>query len=425
MTVAEKLELARGKRTIFHRQRMPREVWMLVVGRFVNRLGAFTLAFLAPFLSVTFHASIATAGALVSLFGLATIPSRLAGGWLCNWLGYKTTIAIGLTVTAIAQLGLAASSNLHSAIGFVVLLGLAFEVYEAPSQALIAVVVVEQVRPAAYGLLSAALAAAGICSGLFAVTVGGVDLRLLFVADAVTCILCAVLLVSTLPSRKMGKDRTDRTSQREIIVRSPWRDGHLMALLAVGIGFATLYFQISANLPLTLLLRGLNPVDFGILVMVAGSVLVAGQPLLRRWSWIASRPFETMAIGYMFLAVGLLANGYARTLPGFIAATVVSSFGDLILMGQTYALVARLATSANMAKYMSVFGLSWGIGITIGPGVGAQILERGGPVALWTSTASLCVLLAIMQYVLRPRMLRRWAFDKSAAQGAPSEEEKS
>ena len=62
-------------------------VWILVVARAVNRIGAFTLPFLGVVLSVEFGASLTTTGLILAMFGAATIPSRLLGGQLADRLG--------------------------------------------------------------------------------------------------------------------------------------------------------------------------------------------------------------------------------------------------------------------------------------------------------------------------------------------------
>ncbi len=179
----------------------PGVVWALVVARAVNRLGAFTLPFLTVLLTRRLGASLTEAGLLLASFGVATIPSRLAGGQLADRLGRRTTIVLGLTGCAIGQLAVAASTSLAQAAVAVVFLGLVFEVYEPPSQAMVADVVAPADRPAAYGLLGAAMAVAGVASGLLATVLGGVDLRLLFVADAATCLAAAGLVWRALPRR--------------------------------------------------------------------------------------------------------------------------------------------------------------------------------------------------------------------------------
>src|SRR3954467_13395857 len=90
-------------------------VRILVVARAVNRLGAFTLPFLAVTLVRELDASVGQAGYVLAAFGLATIPSRLAGGRLAERIGGKATILVGLTGTAVAQLCIAGSNTLVEA----------------------------------------------------------------------------------------------------------------------------------------------------------------------------------------------------------------------------------------------------------------------------------------------------------------------
>ncbi|MET9474552.1 hypothetical protein ABZY04_21940, partial [Streptomyces sp. NPDC002922] len=61
-------------------KRLPRAVRLLIVARGVNRLGAFSMSFLTVLVATQFGASAAVAGGVSAAFGLATIPSRLAGG---------------------------------------------------------------------------------------------------------------------------------------------------------------------------------------------------------------------------------------------------------------------------------------------------------------------------------------------------------
>src|SRR5688572_4731668 len=182
---------------------LPATVWLLVAARAVNRLGAFTLPFLSLTLVAELGASVAQAGYLLAAFGLATIPSRLVGGRLSDRWGPRATIVGGLAATAVAQLLVAASQSLAQVAFAVVLLGLTFEVYEPPSQSLVADATSPQQRPVAFGLLAAAIAAAGMGAGLLAAVLAGFDLRWLFVADAVTCLACAAVVRWRLPARSL------------------------------------------------------------------------------------------------------------------------------------------------------------------------------------------------------------------------------
>ncbi|WP_350273979.1 MFS transporter [Kribbella sp. HUAS MG21] len=242
-----------------------RTVWILVVARAVNRIGAFTLPFLGVVLTVEFEASLSQTGLILAVFGAATIPSRLLGGQLADRLGRRRTIVLGLTGCAIAQLWIAASHSLWSAVVATVLLGLAFEIYEPPSQAMIADVTEPANRPAAYGLYSAALAAAGVLAGLLAAAISHWDLRWLFVADAITCLSCAVLVALALPTDVRRPQSTGRAPGSVAV----WRDGRLLLLLAGGTIFATIYMQLVIGVPLTLIEQGLPESGTGIILAVS------------------------------------------------------------------------------------------------------------------------------------------------------------
>lgn len=389
---------------------LPSTVQILVIARAVNRLGAFTLPFLAVILTVELGATIAEAGMILTLFGLATIPSRIFGGHLADRLGRKRTIIVGLTGCAVAQIGIALAHNLRSAILAVGLLGLVFEIYEPPSQAIIADVTRPADRPAAYGLLGAAMAAAAVTAGLLAAWISHWDLRWLFAVDAATCLACAALIGLALPA---GRRRLAETEPP--IATAVWRDRRLLLMLATGTVFATLYLQITLGLPLTLLERNLPSSSIGIVLTASALTLIAGQPLLRTRRLRALNNFHTMTIGYLLLGTGLLANGFATNLTAFLATTVVWSLGDLLLLGRTYAVVAALAPEHARGRYMAAYGISWGIAGTIAPLAGTHLLNTAGPAGLWTSCAIAAVALAGLQPAIR-----RHLQPPAEAQPAPS-----
>ncbi|WUJ71941.1 MFS transporter [Kribbella soli] len=374
---------------------LSRTVWILVVARAVNRIGAFTLPFLGVVLTVEFGASLGQTGLILAVFGAATIPSRLLGGQLADRLGRRRTIVLGLTGCAIAQLWIALSHTLWSAVLATILLGLAFEIYEPPSQAMIADVTEPASRPAAYGLYSAALAAAGVLAGLLAAALSHWDLRWLFVADAITCLSCAALVALVL--------RTDVQPAEEAPAATPsvWRDRRLLLLLAGGTIFATIYMQIIIGLPLTLLEQGLPKSGIGIILAISAITLIAAQRLLRVQHL---DDFQSITIGYVLLAGGLVVCAVAGTLAVFVIAAILWSLGDLFLLTRYLTQASGLAPDQARGRYLAVFGLSWGIATTIAPLTVTQLLENSGPTGLWLTSAAVAVALAVLQPWFRKRL---------------------
>lgn len=374
---------------------MPRVVWVLVVARAINRLGAFSLPFLTVLISTDFGASVTTAGLLSAAFGLATIPSRLAGGRLAGRLGRRRTIVLGLTGCAVAQLAIAAADSLVQVAFFAILLGLAFELYEPPSQAMIADAVGPAQRVRAFSLLNAALAVAGTGAGLIAAAVGRWDLRWLFVVDAVTCLGCAVVLRLVLPADHAGRRPASAGEAFH-----PWRDRALWAMFVCGTVFALVAMQVVMGLPLTLARRGLEPADAGLLFTASAVTVVAAQPALRLHRLAALSDPAALALGYALLALGLAGYALAASLPAFLIGTALWSLGEVCVLGRVFGVVAALAPPGGADRYLAAYGISWGIATTAAPVTATQLLERFGATALWACTAALCLALAAAQPLL-------------------------
>lgn len=362
----------------------PRPVLALVVARAVNQLGAFAMSFLAVALVDVYGASLVTAGWVVALFGLATVPSRLVGGRMADRLGRRPTIVLGLLGCAVSLLVIAASPGISGATAGAALLGFAFEIYEPPSQALLAEMVPPERRPQAFGLLGAALAAAGVGAGILAVVLGGVSLRLLFVADSVTCVAAAALILLWV--------REPSTARPTTANGNPWRDGRLLVMLGVGTGFAFAWNLSVTALPLTVAAHRLSAADTGWPLAAAAVMTIVGQRFLRG---AAARPFSLMALGLVIAAAGFAVVAFADVIPLLCLGAAIVAIGQVFLLGPPYAVVSGLADDSSRARYLAAYGTCWGIAQTLGPLAWTRLLSIGVPVA-WLTGAIGCVLLATL-----------------------------
>lgn len=355
-----------------------------MLARAVNQLGAFAISFLAVMLVHVYGVSLITAGWVVALFGVATVPSRLAGGRMADRFGRRSTIVLGLLGCSVALLVIAVSPGVSGAAAGAALLGLAFEIYEPPSQALLAAMVAPERRPQAFGLLGAALAAAGVGAGILAVLLGGVSLRLLFVADSVTCVAAAALILLWVYEPSATRPATSGGN--------PWQDGRLLMMLGVGTGLAFAWNLSVTALPLTVAARGLGPAETGWLLAVEAAVTIAGQRFLRG---AATRPFFLMATGLAIVAAGFAVVAFADVMPLLCVGAAAMALGQVFLLGPPYAIVARLADDISRARYLAAYGTCWGIAQTVGPLAWTHLLSIGVPL-VWLTGAALCVLLAFL-----------------------------
>jgi MFS family permease len=382
---------------------LPREVRVLVGARVVDRMGGFTLAFLPLLLVTAYDAPLRAAGLVGAAFGLATIPSRLIGGRLSDRLSRRTTIVLGLSGCAAAQLALATAPDLSLALLAAVVLGLCFEIYEPPSQALLADLTPPSQRVRAYAALGAAIAAAGVVAGLLAALLAGAGLRWMFAADAVSGLACAAVVRWWLPAGSHAGSAGPRRA-------SPWRDARLRLMLAAGTGFATVYMTMTCGLPVALHRDGAGARWAGMLVALSAVVVIAARrPRLPRLPGAAD-PFGRMRWGYVLLAAGLASAGVLVSVApsgwSYVAPVVVWSLGDAVLLGEPLAVVAGLADAADRGRYLAAYGVSWGVATAVAPALAAGLLATLGAAGLWGACAVASAALAVVQSPLRARVLR-------------------
>ena len=88
-------------------RQMPRPVWFLFAGSFVNRFGSFVLPFLVLYLTRRGYTP-AQAGFAISTYGLGSLGAAAVGGQLADRAGRRQTIAASMLTSAAVMLALTA-----------------------------------------------------------------------------------------------------------------------------------------------------------------------------------------------------------------------------------------------------------------------------------------------------------------------------
>ncbi|NUR62604.1 MAG: MFS transporter, partial [Catenulispora sp.] len=185
---------------------------------------------------------------------------------------------------------------------------------------------------------------------------------------------------------------------------SPWRDRSLRTVTASGTVFALISMLALVALPVSLGAVGLHPSDAGVLMAASTATVVLARPLVRSGPVAALSHAATFVLGYLLMAAGLLGYAAAHTLPTLVFPAALYSLGNLLVMGRSFAVVSELAPAAASARYLAVYGLSWGVATLLAPLAAAWLIGMsGGPALLWAATAVLCAVMAAIQ----PRLLAR------------------
>jgi MFS family permease len=103
----------------------------------------------------------------------------------------------------------------------------------------------------------------------------------------------------------------------------------------------------------------------------------------------------------------------------FALNIVIITIGEMIVVPMSQAIAANLAPEAMRGRYMAMFGLSWAIPSTIGPGAAGYILDHYNPNLLWYLGGAICGLSVLAFYFLHLRLGQRQEFAPAREESLP------
>jgi MFS family permease len=383
---------------------VPRSYWYVWWGTLVNRLGGFVVPLLAIYLTKVRGLSVATTGAIVSLFGAGNVIASLAGGWLADHVGRRRTMLLSLFGGAVAMLALATARDVASIAILVGVLGTIGELYRPAVLAFIADVVPEPHRVHAYALvywvINLAFAIAAVVGGLLA----DIDFTILFVADAATSVIYGVILLVALPeTRPAPRPREHGTTER-----AWFRDREFVVFAVLSFLVILLPMQTLATLAAHMTWQGFSAASYGMVMGLNGVLIIVLQPMLTAWS--ASRDASrVLAASALLYGIGIALHGAAGVLAMHALAVVIWTLAEILESPTRSAVVAAMAPEHARGRYQGALVMSWGAAQLVGPTAGTWAWETLGPTVLWASCLGFGALNAIATLVTAPARRRRMA----------------
>ncbi|PWT74425.1 MAG: MFS transporter, partial [Chloroflexi bacterium] len=116
---------------------LPRPLWILFAGIFINRFGSFVSVFLVLYMTAKGYTAV-QAGLAVGGYGLGSLGAAVGGGYLTDWLGRRSTIVLSMFSSATAMLALSQAQTLPLIVILTGLAGMTGELYRPASSALLA-----------------------------------------------------------------------------------------------------------------------------------------------------------------------------------------------------------------------------------------------------------------------------------------------
>ncbi|MGA7060546.1 MAG: MFS transporter [Candidatus Acidiferrales bacterium] len=387
---------------------LPREMWILCGATLVNRSGTMVLSFLVLYITATRGVSPARAALALTVYGLSALLVMPLAGRLADRVGplpiMKTSLFLTGVLLLIFPLAKSYVGILMMTFGFSVL----NESIRPASLSMISSLVAPAQRKSAFALnrLSANL---GMSVGP---AIGGIlavySFRWLFLVDGSTSILAGLVLVLA-PWRNLTQiksqepqweDAEDLGREIEADSTTPlaalhptadlraFRNRRMLYFIAALIPVQLVFFQLTSTLPLFLVHNLRFPESiYGTIFTVNTLLIVALEvPLNSAMADWSHR--HTLTLGALLYAVGFGSYALVGIAPfgktaGVFAAVVIWTFGEMIMMPGSSAYAAEIAPPERRGEYMGLYTMSFNIGFSVGPLLGASLLGRWGPSVAW------------------------------------------
>lgn len=372
---------------------MPKQVWYLVIGMFLNTVGS---SFLWPLNSIYIHhhlgKTLTIAGIVLMMNSLAAVVGNLLGGYLFDRIGGFKTIVIGVTLNVLALVTLMFWHDWWPYVILLTIIGFSGGVVFPAMYALIGAAWPEGGRKAFNTLFLAnnvGVAIGPALSGFIA----DMQFDYVFKANFFTYLIFFTLVITT-----YKRFDTKSMAPKNVIAERGMKKVNtgLYAILTLCVALVLCwvsYSQWSATISSYTQGLGMSLSEYSVIWTINGLLIVAFQPLIRpvirRWE---KKLKHQLVLGLILMACSFAIVAVADEFKIFAVAMVVLTLGEVFFTPIIPTIANQLAPKGRQGFYQGIVNSATTIGRTIGPLYGGIMFDLFGmKILMW----SLVVLLFI------------------------------
>jgi predicted MFS family arabinose efflux permease len=370
---------------------------------FINRCGSMVLLFTSLYMTRDLHFSIADAGMAMSFYGIGSVLGSYFGGWLTDRRSYYDIMITSLLVCAAVLMLMTVVTSLSGITAIMFLYAFTADVFRPANSKAIAVFSDASNRTRSVSLVRLAVnlgfSVGPAVGGFVAVHLG---YKWLFVIDASTSVLAALMLMFYLPRKKVELQKSDHAVLNDVST-SAYRDWkYLLFIVGVAI-YGTCFFQIFASVPQYFnKVCHYNEDVIGLLLALNGFLVVLIEMPLVMILERNQRTYNYIIIGVLCLPISFLILKYGQGLLLMaIVYTIVITFSEIFAMPFMMNYSLSRPKKERQGQYSALYSIAYGIANIAAPSVGLGIAAAYGFDNMFNFIIVLSCLLAIGFYWLK------------------------
>jgi predicted MFS family arabinose efflux permease len=336
-------------------------------------VGAMVLMFSSLYFTQELHFSKATAGAIMSFFGIGSIIGSYVGGWLADRFPAKPLMLFALIASGLVLLLILTTKNPYAIGAIIFLYALVSDAFRPASSVAITNASTTDNRTRSISLMR-------LCINLgftFGPAIGGLiaaqyGYTWLYILDAATSFVAAIFLFIYYPTAPTSEKIKAAEYVRPPLETSAYRNKHFLTFILLVAGYGLLFFQLFASVPnycKEILHYSENKI--GLLLALNGVIVVLVEmPLVQALQNYKPKA-NIVALGCFSISIALAILLLSRGNLFFVAIYVVAiTMSEVFAMPQMMSYALSLPIKERQGQYSALYSIGYGISIILAPIVG-------------------------------------------------------
>lgn len=372
----------------------PGQFWLMFFGMFLSTIGTSMIwPFLMIYVSGKLDQPLVAVASLLTIDSTVSLGSAFIAGPITDRLGRKWVLVISLLGNALVYLLMGQAATFVQFAILMVFRGMFTPLYRVGGDAMLADLVPPERRADAYALLrmsnNVGIAIGPAIGGFIASS----SYHIAFICAAAGLssygLIMAFFARETLPeSAKLNTNSSHPFEGYGTVFRDrrflSTTGGFMLAKMCVVPIWVLMSVYVKTNF-------GIAENQFGLIAATNAAMVILFQfPVTQKTKRFA--PLSVMAAGTAVYALATFCIPFAREFWGFWLCMVLMTSGELMLVPTASSYVANLAPADMRGRYMSIYGLSWGVASGVASPMSGFLNDKLGPQAIWYGASLMGIL---------------------------------